>query len=211
MLNFIEYPKINTIFKRNLKTKKIILGDFSCPEFAYLQNNIWEFSEKIDGTNCRIGWDYDTKNVQIGGRTEKAQMPVELYERLQELFPAEKMTHQFPNVSALLFGEGYGRRIQAGGKYKSDGVDYILFDVLIGGWWLRRSDVIAIAAKLGIGSVPMVGEGTLHDAINIVQNGMKSTFGDFEAEGLVLRPQTELFARNRSRIITKIKCKDFMD
>ena len=38
---------------------------------------------------------------------------------------------------------------------------------------------------------------------------IRSTWGDFEAEGIVARPKTELMARNGSRLITKIKCRDF--
>jgi len=51
-----EYPKIQSIFKRDELTHKF-LSEFSLPEFEYLQLNIWEFTEKIDGTNIRIIWD----------------------------------------------------------------------------------------------------------------------------------------------------------
>jgi len=38
----------------------------------------------------------------------------------------------------------------------------------------------------------------------------KSTWGDFIAEGLVLRPEVDLFAESgKKRIITKVKYKDF--
>lgn len=33
MNKFIEYPKINTIFKRDMTTHKLIYGQFSQPEF----------------------------------------------------------------------------------------------------------------------------------------------------------------------------------
>jgi hypothetical protein len=39
--------------------------------------------------------------------------------------------------------------------------------------------------------------------------GVKSWWGDFDAEGIVARPQVELFTRAGHRIITKLKCKDF--
>lgn len=39
--------------------------------------------------------------------------------------------------------------------------------------------------------------------------GFKSTWGDFQAEGIVARPSVELKNRAGERIITKIKCKDF--
>ena len=42
-----------------------------------------------------------------------------------------------------------------------------------------------------------------------VKKGFISKWGDFQAEGIVARPQVELKARNGKRVITKIKNKDF--
>ncbi len=56
--------------------------------------------------------------------------------------------------------------------------------------------------------VKKIGEGTLQDAINIIQNKFNSEFGDFLAEGIVLRPKITLFSRKGDRIITKIKHRD---
>lgn len=43
----------------------------------------------------------------------------------------------------------------------------------------------------------------------MVRKGFKSAWGDFTAEGLVGRPLVELKGRDGSRIITKLKYKDF--
>lgn len=205
-----EYHKIQSIYKRDEITHKFIEGEFSLPEFEYLRNNEWCFTEKIDGTNIRIGWNGLTK--KIGGRTENAQIPTFLYEKLEHLFPDEKLAKCFPEVEdiVILYGEGYGAKIQkGGGNYIPDGVDFILFDVLIGEWWLRRDDVDGIAQSLGIKSVPTLGYGTLDNAVQGIKVGVNSTFGDFLAEGMVLRPTTELKSRAGHRIITKLKHKDF--
>lgn len=53
----IEYPKIETLFDRDEVTHKVIVGKWRLPEFEYLQNNNWSFTEKIDGTNVRVMWD----------------------------------------------------------------------------------------------------------------------------------------------------------
>jgi hypothetical protein len=50
----------------------------------------------------------------------------------------------------------------------------------------------------------------LHDCINVVSGGIKSTWGEFQAEGIVARPATELISRGGHRVITKIKCRDFI-
>ena len=100
----MKYHKINTIFKRDIKGK-IITDIFSEKEFEYLANNNWIFTEKIDGTNIRLYWN-DNK-FEIKGRTEKSQIPKNLYENLikltQEIQP--KMLDLFPDKNVILYGE----------------------------------------------------------------------------------------------------------
>jgi len=201
-----EYPKIQSIYKRDEKTHKFIESEWSLPEFEYLQYNLWLFTEKIDGTNIRVLW--DGEKIEFKGRTDNAQIYAPLIKTLYETFEITTLREVF-DQPACLYGEGYGAKIQkGGGNYRSD-VGFILFDVLIDRWWLKRDAIEGIAEKFNIPVVPIIGEGTLNDAIRYIKEGITSTFGDFRAEGLVLKPKTELFARNGQRIITKIKHKDF--
>jgi ATP-dependent RNA circularization protein (DNA/RNA ligase family) len=204
-----EYHKINSIFKRN-ESGKFIIEEYSLDEFDFLKNNIWIFTEKVDGTNIRVIW--DKEKVLIKGKTDNAQIYAPLIERINELFPVEKLKQMYPETPMTLYGEGYGARIQkGGGNYKSDGVDFVLFDVFINQWWLTRDNVEDIAKKLGLQVVPIIGQGSIDDAIELAKKGFKSQWGDFIAEGIVLRPKTELFTRNGNRIITKVKHKDFIE
>jgi len=201
-----EYHKIQSVFKREqTKPNKLIIGKYTLPEFEYLKDNQWIWTEKVDGTNIRIMW--DGENVRFGGRTERAQIPAHLVARLQDLFPVEK----FQGLGAMcLYGEGYGSKIQkVGSSYIPDDVDFILFDVRVGEWWLKRDTVEDIAIQLSIDVVPIVGQGTIAEAIDVVSNGFRSRLGNLDAEGLVLKPEVELFTRNGQRIITKIKTRDF--
>lgn len=203
-----EYNKIQSIYKRDEKTGKFIIGQYSLPCIEYLKDNIWSFTEKIDGTNIRVDW--DGKRVEFGGRTNNAQIPTFLLSRLQELFPVEKFQVLYPEQPILLFGEGYGARIQkGGGNYIPNGVDFILFDVMVAEWTLQRQDVEDVANKMGIKVVPVIGCGTLYNAIDKCMAGFTSTFGNFIAEGIVLRPTVELKDRSGHRVITKVKCRDF--
>lgn len=204
-----EYHKIVTVWERNPETKfkTLIEGVWAEPEFEYLKDNDWVWTEKVDGTNIRIMW--DGEKVRYGGKTDNAQIPEFLIERLQSLFYAGALARIFDGI-ACLYGEGYGAKIQkAGGNYIADGVDFCLFDVLIGETWLRREDVEDIAGKLEIHAAPIVGTGSLEDAIDICRGGIKSRWGDFMSEGLVMRPKIEMKNRMGRRIITKIKYKDF--
>lgn len=203
-----EYHKINTLFKRDDKTKKLIPGEWCDPALEYLQDNEWIFTEKVDGTNIRIIW--DGERIRWGGRTENAQIPTFLLSRLEDLFnpPAAERKSVFAHSSVVLYGEGYGPKINSGGNYRKD-VDFVLFDVTVGGLWLERENVEGIAKSLGLDIVPIIGKGILDQAVSMTANGFKSTWGDFIAEGIVARPSTELQDRRGNRIITKIKHKDF--
>lgn len=206
-----EYHKIQSIYKRDMtsKRKTLIEGDWTLPEFEYLALNTWTFTEKIDGTNIRVI--FKDGGITFGGRTEDAQIPAQLVGRLNERFLplAAKLGEVFADGSAVLYGEGYGAKIQkGGGNYRPD-QDFVLFDVRVGQWWLQRADVHDVAQKLGLDVVPVIGEGSLHDAVAWAKRGIRSTWGDFEAEGIVARPKTELNARSGHRLVAKIKCRDF--
>ena len=208
-----QYHKIQTCFKRDEKTKHIIEGEWTLPELDWLKNNQWVFTEKVDGTNIRVMW--NGESVVFGGKTDDAQLPVFLLYKLQELFDGTQKRQMFlekfgAGDDVILYGEGYGKKIQvAGEKYIPDGVDFVLFDVRVGEWWLERKDVEDIANYFGINIVPIIGEGTLLEAIEKVRQGFNSLWGDFLAEGIVARPKIELKNRKGERIITKIKHKDF--
>lgn len=211
-----EYHKIQTIYKRDMTNKgKIIIGEYSLPEFECLKDCQWVFTEKVDGTNIRVIW--DGKNIVFGGKTDKAQIPVKLLYVLQSLFEGttnkQKMIDIFGTEDNIcLYGEGYGESIQKDGKnYIQDGVGFVLFDVKIGNWWLERNNIEDIAKKLGLKVVPIIGEGNLSKMVNLVENGFLSQWGNFIAEGIVAKPKTELFTRKGERIITKIKHKDFIN
>lgn len=200
-----EYHKIQSIFKRDSKGD-FILGDYTLPEFEYLKDLQWIFTEKVDGTNIRVIW--DGSKIIVRGKTDNAQINVLLLEKINEILPLEKFKILYPKIPMTLYGEGYGVDIQSGGKY-TKGKGFVLFDVFIDRWWLTRDNVEDIALKLGIDVVPIVGKGTLYDAIEMTKVGFKSKWGDFTAEGLVLKPIVELFTRNGNRIVTKVKHKDF--
>lgn len=207
-----EYHKIETLFNRDEKTKKLIQGSFRNETIEFLKDNTWQFTEKVDGTNIRIYW--DGHQVQFGGRTDKAQIPAHLVNRLTQLFGGdvneEMFEQKFGENEVELFGEGYGIKIQNGGLYRDD-VDFILFDVMINGNYQPRESVEDIAKYFGIDIVPIVLEGTLQDGVDYVLNNRKSIIAKngAEIEGLVGRPKMELRDRTGKRVIVKIKYRDF--
>lgn len=201
-----EYHKINSVYKRDPSGKQILWGEFSDPETEFLKDCRWVWTEKVDGTNIRVSW--SSEGVRFGGKTDEAQIPATLIVALQELFHAEV----FAGIDGpmTLYGEGYGAKIQkAGSLYLPNEQSFVLFDVRVGDWWLRREDVEDLAKRLFVNVVPIVGEGTIGEMLSLVEKGFKSAWGDFTAEGLVARPAVELKTRAGRRIITKMKHRDF--
>jgi hypothetical protein len=226
----VEYHKINAPFKRDDKGK-MLHGEWCLKELEYLALLEWEFTEKVDGTNIRLYFDRDGFWT-IGGRTNNAQIPKPLLQALSSLcenikdkvrviMEDRKIDHM------VIYGEGYGPRINGGGKY-SDVPEFVAFDIKVGDFWLLRNDVDDFCMKVGLESVPVLGRGTLYDGIELVKygcidtrsggkikhtspnfNGLRSMWGDFEAEGVIAVPAVPLFDRAGRRIITKIKARDF--
>lgn len=207
-----EYEKIETVFLRDNNTKKLNEEKYRSNVVEYLKDLDWEFTEKIDGTNIRIYW--DGHKVSYYGRTEKAQIPSQLMNRLIELFGGntnEEMFEQtFGETPALLIGEGYGAKIQSGGDYRDDN-DFILFDVCVNGKYIDRENVKQIANTFNIDSVPVVMVGKLQEGIDYVKTQPMSKIGKAKMEGLVARPLVELNDKRGNRIIVKIKCCDFKE
>lgn len=81
---------------------------------------------------------------------------------------------------------------------------------MINGLWLQRSDVEDVAKKMEIDVVPIIGTGTLPEMVEQIKTGIFSTWGNFKAEGYVARPAIELKTREGHRLITKLKCRDFI-
>lgn len=207
------YEKIETLFERDTNgSKKLIEGQFRNTTVAMLRDIPWDWTEKIDGTNIRVHWDGHT--VSFGGRTESAQIPAALVNRLNELFGgetnAQMFEQKFGENEVMLFGEGYGTKIQkVGGLYKPDGVDFILFDVMVGDLYLRRDGVEDIARNFGIQVVPIVLKGTIDEAVAYVKSNPQSTIGTAPMEGVVGRLPEELYDRRGNRLIVKVKARDF--
>lgn len=227
----MEYPKVNSLWKREgwyfdqgkkkspdyqKGRQSFIIGYYSQPEFGNIKK--WRVDEKIDGTNIRIFFmQKDSQRLipDIMGRTSAAQIPTNLFSFLQRLATWENfdkaLSFKEPNFEVILFGEGYGPKIQScGGNYRKD-VGFILFDVIINGWWLKREDVQDIAIKLDIPMVPDLGVMTAEEIVEFVKSKplSKCSHTTQMMEGIVARSDPLMLFRNGKPIMWKLKCKEF--
>lgn len=203
----MEYHKIQSVYKRDpaTKNKRFLIGEFSIPEFQILECIQWAGTEKVDGTNVRLYCD-----GRIRGRTENAQLHTGLVERLNQI-SGRLQVLGLPE-DAVLYGEGYGAKIQNGGHYLGDRQGFVLFDILINGNFQPRESVQDIGNRLGVPICPLLGTKTLlgwTEAIATGQYRESLLHPGAKNEGVVLRPTVELKTRTGERVISKLKFKDF--
>lgn len=223
-----EYPKIETLYTRD--PDHFVTDVIRCPEMKQIKD--WLVTEKVDGTNIRVvvhpggvsagfvaAGDIIPTVVEFKGRTDRAQVPTFLLAELERLFPPERLDGVFDAEGVVLFGEGYGAKIQKGGGNYRTGVSFRLFDVLVDGrWWLDWENVCNIAKKLDIRTVPVLGEPwELTEIAAQVQAGMHSRVAFLEgpgnsqvmAEGIVARTDPYLFDKRGRPLRFKLKTGDF--
>ena len=205
----MKYPSILNLRKRTEDGKNLILDSFANPAFEFfMETRDWIVTEKIDGTNIRIMFGEDG-TVEFRGRTDNAQLHPNLIRHLQEEFQMDAQMN-FP-AGTILFGEGYGQGIQKGGSNYSPRMKFILFDIWSGSYWYEWEHLQEIADEKDISIVPEYALGnSLAGIENIVRKvGLRSNFGEFSAEGVVVRPRFNLLDSHGRRILIKIKKRDY--
>lgn len=229
----MKYPKINSLWKREghdhdqLKAQgvkppkasnKLIPGLYSLPEFETISR--WTITEKIDGTNIRVIWHANEQKIEIKGRNDDSMIPPHLLDKLREIFTVDKLMAQFPPKEiphiTVLFGEGFGPKIQCG-EYYSREPNFALFDVYHAGWWLERDGVHDVAEELQLVEAPLITNDdcstiwTTEQIVSYVKSKPKAcmlTDQWYEIEGIVARPFPVLRSRNGEPIMFKLRCKD---
>lgn len=212
-----EYIKIQTVNKRAEDgSKKLIEGEWRDETLKYLSSLPFYWQEKIDGTNIRVTW--DGYKIFFNGRTDNANIPSTLMNRLIELFlnpETEQLFEQkFGESTFVLYGEGFGEKIQGNGSYGNyiTGTDFALFDVYFpqANTWLPRDSVHDIATAFNLREPDIIDICTIEQAIEYVKTKPKSHIGTADMEGLVGRPMCELRDRRGDRVIVKVKAKDYV-
>lgn len=220
----MRYPKINSLYKRDETTRKFIDGNFADTVFDNIK--YWCVEEKIDGMNIRIIITPETLGlkvlpdivrgyeVEIKGRNEDSMLPESILKFYKEFMTLEATRNIMEFMKAkgkvILFGEGYGPKIQSGGNYRDD-VGFILFDVWGGHRWSTREEVKALAAMLGLPTPHEFGIMKLEEIIELVKAKIDSptAIRPMQFEGVIARSEP-LLRNNYSGdpILFKLKCKD---
>lgn len=209
------YPKINSIYKRypreHSQRGRHIEGDFADPLFETFLHEPWVFTEKVDGTNIRIV--IRDGKYSIHGRTNNAQLPKPLHKTLLFNEDIAKFARDL-GKDAILFGEGYGPKIQKGGDY-ADEQNFVMFDAFIDGFWLNRERVEQLGGENGIRVVHTEEICTLYDMLDQVYKGARTSAQSLAhdkhrlAEGYVGTLDLPVLTRKGTPLKVKLKHVDF--
>ena len=119
-------------------------------------------------------------------------------------------------VPVYIYGEFFGKKIQAGGNYDKDKNRFSIFDIFQQGWWVPIDILNDYADKLGLDVAPYIGQMTIDEAEKMVMKGFKTRVPDvsnpdYLEEGIVARPIVPIKDSRGKRIIVKIKTCDYND
>lgn len=224
-----EYPKTENLYARDPETH------ISGPEWGFRMPEVgqvgrWLVLEKVDGMNMRVVYEpgAEPPDVHIYGRTDRANIPGDLRDHMGSVFDSDKLWDIFmppsddpawgcdchpvekapgPN-EVILYGEGYGAGIQQGGHYGPE-KRFILFDVRVDGKWLDWDDVVDVAEKLDIETVPVLARGVdLETAKKYVSYSCLLGHEHEKVEGIILRTDPYLFDWRGNRVMAKYKVRD---
>jgi len=211
-----EYPKTDNLYKRNPQKKsELLVGTFTRPEYALI--NAWDVTEKVDGTNVRLVFHrVFNGSYDYFGRTDNAQFTIGQENFLDDLCQEirSNVLHTLNSYgldTLTVYGELYGPKIQSGGNY-SDELGFRAFDMLVNDkTWLAPDSVRGNAEAFGLDSVPSLGVLSTQQVFLLVAGGFKSTFAqnkDYDAEGVIAKPPSNLYDQRGERVVFKLKTKD---
>lgn len=226
------FPKINTLWKRDMtktvKRKGIIMPGFFSEE-AFKTIKYWKVKEKVHGENIRVHVDFIPGNlsppiITIQGRndTDTPQINKDLLRYIKSRINFDSLKRAFTEGSfstgmcprhAMIFGEGYGGSIKHGNSY-IDHPEFIVFDIVIDGWWLEYNSVGRVASKLGLKSVPMLKSVlSFEEIIDYVKSEPQSKISAVPRiiEGVVCDSAPLLMTRKCNPVKFKLKVQDFRD
>ena len=115
-----------------------------------------------------------------------------------------------------IYGEFYGKKIQAGGNYDKDNNRFAVFDICVQGWYVPKDMMMDYCVKLGLPWAPYIGQMAIDEAEKMVRNGFTTRVPnpanpDYLEEGIVARPIVPIKDPRGKRIIVKIKHCDYAE
>ena len=135
---------------------------------------------------------------------------------IEKISESGDYTVEMVEAPVYIYGEFYGKKIQAGGNYDKDNNRFSIFDICVQGWYVPIDILNDYAQKLDLDVAPYIGQLTIDAAEAMVRKGFKTQVPnvsnpDYLEEGIVARPVVPIKDPRGKRIIVKIKHCDYAE
>jgi len=175
-------------------------------------------SEKIHGTNARIGWVEGTLLAGSHGlqrrRPEPEAMATNTYWFPATLEPVRNLLDDLRDQGhavAILYGEIYGSRVQSLHYGRREGLGFAAFDLLVGEQYLDYDAFAALCERHGVATAPLLWRGPFSlERIAELSRGKTTLPDQHIREGVVVRPAVERFDPKIGRVILKYLSDDYL-
>lgn len=153
-------------------------------------------TEKIHGTNCRVGW--IEGEWMAGSMSVRRQRPDPLtasiywqplaQEGVQALLEAKGQTHR----QVILFGEVFGSKVQNLNYGQIGTLGFRAFDLLLDGKYADADEFETICAQFDVPTVPVLFRGPYAlETVKQLSEGSTTLAADHIREGVVVKPLRE--------------------
>lgn len=182
----------------------------------------------IERIKPTLAWLFPASSAKFVPEVNKNGMPqyytlgIEDYEDPCLDKAVEKIEHpgdygvEMVEAPVYIYGEFYGKKIQAGGNYDKDNNRFAVFDICVQGWYVPIDMLTDYCTKLDLPMAPYLGQMTIDEAEAMVRNGFTTRVPnpanpDYLEEGIVARPTVPIKDPRGKRIIVKIKHCDYAE
>lgn len=173
-------------------------------------------TEKLNGTNCQIGYAPGLNNAELffdgnlyvsqkglaaqglslnnSEDNQAKNIYVQMVHRLLDEGFGERIKAFSEEVGDIVrvYGEIHGPGVQKGYTYGHKGKAFAVFDIQIGQEYLPFSQMVEVAHRLGLKTVPLLYDGPFDlDAIQAYRDGKNTMDGTHIREGIVLKSLNE--------------------
>ncbi len=170
-------------------------------------------TEKIHGTNCRVGVVQGERMAGSKGlrRQEPADYKTSAYWFPWTLAPAASLLDSLgaAHEQVILFGEVFGPGVQQF-HYGQKGLAFRAFDLLLDGAYADHERFVGLCAEHGVETVPELGRpGFSLQAVKMLSQG-RAFAGEHIREGVVVKPLVERTDPAIGRVILKYLSDDYL-
>ena len=168
-------------------------------------------TEKIHGTNCRIGliegeWMAGSMSVRRKPPEEQEQWASSTYWFPLSLPPVRALLEEFgaTNRQVVLFGEVFGSKIQDLHYGYKGKLGFRAFDLLVDGKYLNPDDFLQACDRHGVETVPVLFRGEYDlNTVKLLSEGGTTLDDAHIREGVVVKPVVERVDPKVSRVAMK--------